>query len=120
MHYGLAVEFEVGLESGGLESGGLGAGDPAFRCGLPFRGDGRFTRDAGTAAGFPAKMVGGARIELLDSGASPVTASSDQAGNFNLTLPRPGEYAIRAGRLGFFVYQGGAERFTAGPCKCRL
>jgi hypothetical protein len=59
--------------------------------------------------------VGGARIELLDSGASPVTASSDQAGNFNLTLPRPGEYAIRAGRLGFFVYQGGAERFTAGP-----
>ena len=64
MHYGLAVEFEVGLESGGLESGGLGAGDPAFRCGLPFRGFGRLVRDAGPCAIFPARMAVGSLIKV--------------------------------------------------------
>ena len=59
MHYRPAVDFEVGLVSRGMW-----AGSPAFRCGLPFRGDGRPTRDAGTGAGFPAKMVVGARIEV--------------------------------------------------------
>ena len=59
--------------------------------------------------------MGGARIELRESGAAPVTASSDLAGNFSLTLAQAGEYAIRAERLGFYLYRGGAERFAAGP-----
>jgi len=33
-------------------------------------------------------------------------ASSDLAGNFRLNLPAAGEYAIRAERLGFYLYQG--------------
>jgi hypothetical protein len=60
--------------------------------------------------------VAGARIELRESGAAPTTASSDPAGNFSLALPHEGEYAIRAERPGFFVYQGGGpQRFAAGP-----
>jgi hypothetical protein len=59
--------------------------------------------------------VANARIEIREPGAAPVTASSDLAGNFSLVLPHEGEYAIRAERLGFFMYQGAAERFTAGP-----
>src|ERR1019366_8992389 len=63
--------------------------------------------------------VQGAQIELRESGAAPVAApvaaSSDQAGNFSLALPHAGEYAIRAERLGFFVYKGGGERFADGP-----
>ncbi len=60
--------------------------------------------------------VAGARIEFRASGAVPVTASSDPAGNFSLTLPSEGEYALRAERPGFFVYQGGGpQRFAAGP-----
>jgi hypothetical protein len=64
--------------------------------------------------------VAGARIEFRESGAVPATASSDQAGNFSLALPHAGEYAIRAERLGFFVYQGSAERFSAGPIQLTI
>ena len=59
MHYGIEVNFGVGLESRGLETGG-----PAFRCGLPFRGDGSSTRDAGLGSKLPAKMVAGVLIEV--------------------------------------------------------
>jgi hypothetical protein len=59
MHYKLAVGFGVGLESGDMW-----AWSPAFRCGLPFRGDGRPIRDAGSGVEFPPKMAAGARIEV--------------------------------------------------------
>jgi hypothetical protein len=59
--------------------------------------------------------VGGVRIALRAPDADPVTASSDPAGNFSLALPHEGEYAIRAERLGFFVYQGAAQGFVTGP-----
>ena len=59
--------------------------------------------------------VEGAQIELREAAAAPVAASSDPAGNFSMTLPHAGDYAIRAGRLGFFVYQGGGARFIDGP-----
>ena len=59
MHYGLADHFGVGLESRGLETGG-----PAFRCGLPFRGDASSIRDAGLGSKLPARMVAGVLIEV--------------------------------------------------------
>jgi hypothetical protein len=59
MHHELAVDFDVGLENRGL-----GAGDPAFRCGLPFEGNGRPIRDAGSSARVPATMMAGVLIEV--------------------------------------------------------
>ena len=59
MHDGRTVDFGVGLESRGKWAGG-----PAFRCGLPFRGDGRPTRNAGTDSKFPATLLAGALIEV--------------------------------------------------------
>ena len=59
MHNGLAIDLEVGLVSRGL-----GAERPAFRCGLPFRGDRRPIRDAGSGANLPVEMVTGALIEV--------------------------------------------------------
>ena len=53
--------------------------------------------------------VAGARIEFRASGAVPVTASSDPAGNFSLTLPSEGEYALRAER------PGSSSTRAAGP-----
>jgi hypothetical protein len=59
MHYRPEADFGVDFESQGVWAGG-----PAFRCDLPFRGDGRLIRDAGSAAEFRARMVTGARIEV--------------------------------------------------------
>jgi len=50
--------------------------------------------------------VDGARIEFRPAQGAAVVASSDRAGNFRLTLPAPGDYAIKAERLGFYLYQG--------------
>src|SRR5207249_1660448 len=57
--------------------------------------------------------VAGARVEV-SSGATTVTANSDSAGNFNLEVPSPGEYEIRAECLGFFVYSGKSVAFQEG------
>ena len=58
--------------------------------------------------------VAGARVELRQSGGAFAAASSDLAGNFGVTLPAAGDYAIRAERLGFFLYQDRGQRFQAG------
>ena len=58
--------------------------------------------------------IAGARVELRSAAdAPPVAASSDLAGNFNLSLPAAGEYEIRAERQGFFVFRGRGQRFDA-------
>ena len=59
MHYGLAVDFGVGPEKRGW-----GLGDAAYRCGLPFRGNGRPIRDADLSALVPAEMLKGAVVEV--------------------------------------------------------
>jgi hypothetical protein len=59
MHYGLASNVGVGLESRGLESG-----SPASGCGLSFRGDGGFARDVGPGDKPRAKLVAGAVIAV--------------------------------------------------------
>ena len=48
--------------------------------------------------------VDGARVELRAAEGGVIVASSDQAGNFKASLPAAGDYAIRAERLGFFVF----------------
>jgi hypothetical protein len=58
--------------------------------------------------------VAGARVEV-SSGSTTVTATSDSAGNFNLEVPSPGGYQIRAERLGFFIYSGKSVAFQEGP-----
>jgi len=58
--------------------------------------------------------IAGVRVELRAAeGDATVVASSDLAGNFRLNLPAAGEYAIRAERLGFYLYQGRGQRFDA-------
>ncbi|MGD0499446.1 MAG: carboxypeptidase regulatory-like domain-containing protein [Bryobacteraceae bacterium] len=64
--------------------------------------------------------VEGARIELRPAAGPIVSAPSDPAGNFSLTLPAAGEYAIRAERQGFYVYQGPARRFEEGPSQLTI
>ncbi|MBZ5577495.1 MAG: carboxypeptidase regulatory-like domain-containing protein [Acidobacteriia bacterium] len=69
---------------------------------------GRVVDETGTA-------VAGSRVELQGSpGAVAAVASSDPAGNFNLTLAAVGEYQIRAERQGFYRYQGKGQRFEEG------
>jgi hypothetical protein len=58
--------------------------------------------------------VGGVRVELRGEEGPPVVASSDPAGNFRAVLPGAGAYAIRAERLGFYVFQGVRRQFEAG------
>src|SRR6185369_13149876 len=68
---------------------------------------GRILDDTGAA-------IAGARVELRPTaGGTPVVASSDAAGKYALTLPAPGEYAIRAERLGFYLYQNRSQAITA-------
>ena len=58
--------------------------------------------------------VAGARVELRDSaGAVAAVASSDNAGNFNVDPGAPGDYQIRAERLGFYRYQGKPQTLAA-------
>ena len=46
--------------------------------------------------------IAGARLEFRPAdGGAMAPASSDPAGNFHLTLPGEGDYAIRAERQGF-------------------
>jgi hypothetical protein len=56
--------------------------------------------------------VSGARVEF-HSPEFTGAASSDRAGNFHLTLPAPGDYAIRADRLGFFRFQAKPAPFDS-------
>src|SRR5579872_6033576 len=58
--------------------------------------------------------VAGARVELLLEDAVAAVGSSDQAGNFNLTLGGAGEYGIHAERQGFYKFQGSGHRFGEG------
>jgi len=55
-----------------------------------------------------------ARIELSRDGGAPAAAFSDPAGNFAVSLPAAGDYAIRAERQGFYVYQNRGQRFEEG------
>ena len=59
MQHELAVDFGAGVENRGW-----GAGDPAFRCGLPFRGNGRPIRNDGPWAKLPASMAAGSLVEV--------------------------------------------------------
>ena len=59
--------------------------------------------------------VEGARVEWRAADGGVVTASSDPAGNFRANLPAAGEYAIRAERLGFFLFTANRQEFEAGP-----
>src|SRR5947208_2674516 len=59
--------------------------------------------------------VDGARIELRGADDRAIAASSDRAGNFKLTLAAPGEYRIRAERLGFYLFEGKPRQFEPGP-----
>jgi hypothetical protein len=59
MHYGLASDFGAARESRGL-----GAGDLAFRCGLPDRGYGRPIRNADPGAKLPAHMATGTPVQV--------------------------------------------------------
>jgi hypothetical protein len=59
MNNKLAFAYGVGVQGGGVR-----AVDPAFRCGIAFRGDGMPTRDAGSCAEFPARMAAGSPIEV--------------------------------------------------------
>lgn len=58
--------------------------------------------------------VPGARVELSRPGGPPAVTSSDPAGNFSLSLPAAGDYAIRAERQGFYLYQDRGQRFAEG------
>jgi len=62
----------------------------------------------------------GARVEFRpgDSGLA-LAASSDLAGNFSLTLPSSGEYAMRAERQGFYLYQG-RQSFDSGSSQLTI
>ncbi len=59
--------------------------------------------------------IAGTRIEFRPADGGALTAvSSDRAGNFNLNLPASGEYAIKAERLGFYLYQNRAQTIADG------
>jgi Carboxypeptidase regulatory-like domain len=59
--------------------------------------------------------VGGARVEWRSGDGGVITASSDPAGNYRAILPAAGVYAVRAERLGFFVFMDSRQAFEAGP-----
>ena len=65
--------------------------------------------------------MAGARVELrTPDGRIAAVASSDLAGNLDLSLPSPGEYQIRAERQGFYLYQGKAETFDVGTSQVTI
>ncbi len=60
--------------------------------------------------------VAGVRVELRTAAENTAAvASSNAAGNFNLSLAEPGNFQIRAERQGFYVYQGKGQQFSEGP-----
>jgi len=65
---------------------------------------GRVVDETGTA-------VSGAGVELSSAKGVTAAASSDAAGDFRISLPKPGDYAIRAERLGFYLFRGKTEHF---------
>lgn len=64
--------------------------------------------------------VAGAAIELRAPGQAVLSASSDLAGHFSLSLPAGGDYAIRAERKGFYVYQAASQRFEEAPSELTI
>src|SRR5262245_61061114 len=66
--------------------------------------------------------VAGARVEFRTGLGLASVASTDAAGNFRATVPKPGEYAVRVERLGFFVFDGKPQPFEEqdGPLTIRL
>ncbi|HLI85844.1 MAG TPA: TonB-dependent receptor [Bryobacteraceae bacterium] len=59
--------------------------------------------------------VAGARVELFlpERGSVVIAAaSSDQAGNFSLSLDQPGAYQLRVQRQGFYVFEQKQRDFT--------
>ncbi len=58
--------------------------------------------------------IANARVELRSASGVTAVSSSDRAGNFKISLPEPGEYSIRAERLGFYVFQGKPQHFEPG------
>jgi len=61
--------------------------------------------------------VPGARVELSLAGAPATATSSDEAGNFTLSLAAAGDYDIRVERLGFFLYQGKGQHLEEGESR---
>ena len=57
--------------------------------------------------------VASARVEV-SSGGTTVTATTDSAGNFTLEVLSPGQYEVRAERLGFFIYSGKSVALEEG------
>ena len=64
--------------------------------------------------------VAGVRVEMR-SGADKVAAvaSSDEAGNFNMTLA-PGEYSIQAERQGYYRFQSAGQPFAEGASQLTI
>ena len=64
--------------------------------------------------------VEGARVEFRSANEpAAIAVSSDPAGNFRANLPSEGEYAIRAERQGFYVYQG-KQSFSGTPAQLTI
>src|ERR1022692_1702520 len=59
--------------------------------------------------------VEGARVEWHGAEGVGIAASSDREENFRASLPEAGEYAIRAERLGFFLFTVSRQAFEEGP-----
>jgi hypothetical protein len=61
--------------------------------------------------------VAGVRVEVRPlEGGAPVVASSDEAGNFKISLQAEGDYQILAERKGFYVFQARSQSFEkSGP-----
>ena len=59
--------------------------------------------------------VAGVRVEIRPApeGGAPLVASSDDAGNFRVTLPTAGDYHIRAERKGFYVFEMRSQHFDS-------
>jgi len=65
--------------------------------------------------------VAGARADFRLVGAvSPLTTSSDLAGNFSLRLPTGGDYSVRVQRQGFYLYQGPSQRLDEGAAEITI
>jgi hypothetical protein len=80
MQHLLAVDLGVRLENEGC-----GGGDPAFLCGVPFRGNERHIRDAGSSLPVPARRVAGALVEVIWW--PPVSWEK------RIRFPKPNDYA---------------------------
>src|ERR1039458_573793 len=73
--------------------------------------------DENGAAGEGARVEGhgAGRVGCRGAEGVAIAASSAPAGNFRASLPAAGEYAIRAERLGFFLFTVSRQEFEAGP-----